>query len=236
MARFRFRSASLSLGLFLAISGCQKSADQSASTDSATSGSPDGSSGGSASGKSSSNKSGLRAALSPKPITVPVDTTISVVLDEPIGSKTSSNGQTFSATVGAPIEVNGRVVIPKGAPVTGIVRDAKSAGRFKGGAELSVSLTAVTVNDANYDMQTSDFTQTSKGKGKRTAAMIGGGGAAGALIGGLAGGGKGAAIGAAIGAGGGTAGAGLTGNREILWPAETKLTFKLLQPLEIKAK
>ena len=132
--------------------------------------------------------------------------------------------------------MNGRVVIPKGAHATGIVRDAKSAGRFKGGAELTVSLSSVTVNDASYDLQTSDFKQTSKGKGKRTAEMIGGGGAAGALIGGLAGGGKGAAIGAAIGAGGGTAGAGLTGNREIAWPAETQLTFKLLQPLEIKTK
>src|SRR5260370_1927164 len=205
--RPRFRSMFLSLGLLLAISGCQKSADQSASTDSANSGSPDGSSGGSASGTSSSNKSGLRAALSPKPITIPVDTTISVVLDEPIGSKTSSTGQTFSATVASPIEVNGRVVIPKGVRAAGIVRDAKSAGRFKGGAELSVSLTSVTVNEANYDVQTSDFTQTSKGKGKRSAAMIRGGAAAGSLIGGLARAGKGAAIGATVGAGRGPAGA-----------------------------
>lgn len=232
MARFRFRTASVFAGLLLALCGCQKAADQSASTDSATNGSPSGESNGSSSAK----KSGLRAALSPKPITVPVDTTISVVLDEPIGSKTSSNGQTFSATVSSAIEVNGRVVIPKGSRATGIVRDAKSAGRFKGGAELSVSLTSVTVNEGSYDVQTSNFTQTSKGKGKRTAALIGGGGAAGALIGGLAGGGKGAAIGAAIGAGGGTAGAGLTGNREIAWPAETQLTFKLLQPLEIKSR
>ena len=66
--------------------------------------------------------------------------------------------------------------------------------------------------------------------------MIGGGGAAGALIGGLAGGGKGAAIGAALGAGAGTGGAGLTGNREILLPAETPVSFKLLDPLEIKSR
>ena len=65
------------------------------------------------------------------------------------------------------------------------------------------------------ELQTSDFAQTSKGRGKRSAGMIGGGGAAGALIGGLAGGGKGAAI----GAGGGTAGAGLTDDRKIAWPA-----------------
>jgi hypothetical protein len=63
--------------------------------------------------------------------------------------------------------------------------------------------------------------------------MIGGGAGVGALIGGLAGGGKGAAIGAAAGAGAGTAGAGLTGNRDITLPAETPLTFKLIEPLEI---
>ena len=233
MSSGRFVSVCLVLSLFLAISGCQKAGDQSASTDSASNSSSPGDSSGSS---ASSNKSGGRGMFSPKPITIPADTTISVVLDEPIGSKTTSNGQTFSATVSSPIEVNGRVAIPKGARATGIVREAKSAGRFKGGAVLTVSLSSVTVNDASYDLQTSDFAQTSKGKGKRSAAMIGGGGAAGALIGGLAGGGKGAAIGAAVGAGGGTAGAGLTGNREIAWPAETRLTFKLLQPLEIKTK
>jgi hypothetical protein len=167
---------------------------------------------------------------------VPADTTITVVLDEAIGSKTSATGQNFSASVAAPVEVDGRVAIPKGARVTGIVRDAKSAGRFKGGAVLSISLASVTIDNATYDLHTTNHVQTSKGKGKRTATMIGGGGAAGALIGGLAGGGKGAAIGAAIGAGAGTGGAGLTGNREIVLPAETPLAFKLLDPLEIKSK
>jgi uncharacterized membrane protein YccC len=75
---------------------------------------------------------------------------------------------------------------------------------------------------------------SSKGKGKRTAVMVGGGAAGGAGIGALAGGGKGAGIGALIGAAAGVAGAGLTGNRDITLPAETALSFKLVQPLEIK--
>src|SRR6266851_1096177 len=177
-----------------------------------------------------------RESIAPKPLVVPANTTITVVLDESIGSKISSTGQNFSATVSSPIEVDGRIAIPKGARATGIVRDAKSAGRFKGGAVLSVSLASVTVGDATYDLRTTNRPQTSTGKGKRSAGMIGGGGAAGALIGGLAGGGKGAAIGAIVGAGGGTAGAGLTGNREIVFPAETPLTFKILDPVEIKSK
>jgi hypothetical protein len=56
----------------------------------------------------------------------------------------------------------------------------------------------------------------------------------GALIGGLAGGGKGAAIGALAGAGAGTAGTAYTGNKDIVLPAESAVSFKLEQPLEIK--
>ena len=60
------------------------------------------------------------------------------------------------------------------------------------------------------------------------------GGAGGAAIGGLAGGGKGAAIGALAGAAAGTVGA-ATGNRDIQLPAESALSFRLLQPLTLKA-
>ena len=232
MSRRLYLHAASSLLLLLAVSGCQKSADQSAtgSPDSSASGSPN-----AASSSGSSAKSTVREALAAKPVVVPADTMITVVLDEPLNSKTSATGQNFAATVSAPIEVDGRLAIPKGARATGVVRDAKSAGKFKGGAVLAVSLTSVTVGNSSYDLLTTTHTQTSTGKGKRTAGFIGGGGAAGALIGGLAGGGKGAAIGALAGAGAGTGGAALTGNnREISLPAETPVSFKLTQPVEIK--
>ena len=64
--------------------------------------------------------------------------------------------------------------------------------------------------------------------------MIGGGAGGGALIGGLAGGGKGALIGAVLGGGAGTAGAAYTGEKEIVLPAESMLSFKLTEPLIIK--
>jgi hypothetical protein len=161
---------------------------------------------------------------------------ISVVLDESVGSKISSPGQQFSASVREPVEVDGRLAIPKGARATGIVKDAKPAGRFKGGAQLELTLTSIEINGANYDVHTTAPNETSKGKGKRTAAMVGGGAGGGALIGGVAGGGKGALIGGLIGAAAGTGGAGLTGNRDITLPAETPITFKLVDPLEIKPR
>src|SRR2546430_12329098 len=77
---------------------------------------------------------------------------------------------------------------------------------------------------------------SSKGKGKRTAAMVGGGAAGGAAIGAVAGGGKGAAIGALIGAAAGTGGAGLTRNRDINLGAGTPLDFKPLQAVKMRQK
>jgi hypothetical protein len=73
-----------------------------------------------------------------------------------------------------------------------------------------------------------------KGKGKRTATLIGGGAGLGAIIGGIAGGGKGAAIGALAGGGAGTAGTAFTNNKDIVLPAESALSFKLAQPVQIK--
>jgi hypothetical protein len=125
-------------------------------------------------------------------------------------------------------------VIPAGANATGTVVDAKPLGRFKGGALLQLKLNSIEVNGATRNIATSSITQTLKGKGKRTAVLAGGGAGLGALIGGLAGGGKGAAIGAVAGAGAGTGGAAFTGNKEIVIPAESALSFKLEESLEVQ--
>jgi hypothetical protein len=237
-------ASSLAFGfaLVLALSGCQKSADQSAtSTAPANSSTPDasapaaGSSGSSAPDASQAMKP-LPPPEPPKPIVVPAETVLSVTLDQAVGSKISTPGQAFSATVNAPVEVDGRLAIPKGARASGVVKDAKPAGRFKGGAALSLTLTSISVRNEDHVIQTTAPSESSTGKGKRTAGLVGGGAGGGALIGGLAGGGKGALIGGLIGAAAGTGGAGLTGNREIVLPAETVLSFKLVDPLEIKRR
>jgi hypothetical protein len=120
-----------------------------------------------------------------------------------------------------------------GTPATGTVVEAVPLGKFKGAAKLRLSLDALNINGKRYPLQTSSVNRTMKGKGKRTGGMIGGGAGLGALIGGLAGGGKGAAIGAGVGAGAGTAGAAYTGNKNIVLPAESVLSFKLLQPVTV---
>jgi len=215
--------------LALALTGCSKSADQAANnSDSATDSASSGGSGGSSKSK--------KEPMATRAIVVPADTALEVVLDESLSSKTATPGQSFQSTVETPVEINGKVVIPKGTRATGTVKDAKAAGRFKGASLLELALKNVEIDGKTYDISTSAPSFSHKGKGKRTAVAVGGGAALGALIGGLAGGGKGAAIGAGVGAGAGTGGAAFTGKADVVLPAETALTFKLTAPLEIRAR
>ena len=173
-------------------------------------------------------------AREPITLTVPAGKVLTVRLADAVGSKISQPGQSFSGSLVRAVEVNGEEAIPVGAKVSGEVVDAKPLGRFAGGALLQLRLDSVTINGEPTPVQTATFTQTLKGKGKRTAVMAGGGAGLGALIGGLAGGGKGAAIGAAAGAGAGTAGTAFTGNKEIELPAESAVAFTLKSPLKVR--
>jgi hypothetical protein len=167
-------------------------------------------------------------------ITIPEGTHITVRLGETLSSNHSQPGQDFSATVAEPVTVDGRTVIEPGAPAHGIVVDAKGMGHFKGGALLHVRLVSVTIHGRERQIETAAHGAALKGKGKRSAIAIAGGAGAGALIGGLIGGGKGAGIGVLAGGGAGTAGAAFTGNHQIVFPAETAMTFRLLRSVEVR--
>jgi len=245
----RSRLAILTLTIYFAfaVTACSKKPESSSNNPSdnnsqTTSSGPAGSANSGATGGgmngAASNMSGTRKSeMKPVPemaLVVPAGTNLTVRLGQAIGSKISQPGQSFSATLSSPVEVNGKAVIPAGAEASGTVADAKPLGRFKGGAVLQVKLNSITVNGRSQAIETSAVSRTQTGKGKRTAVLAGGGAGLGALIGGLAGGGKGAAIGALAGAGAGTGGAAFTGNKDIVLPAESALTFKLEQPLEVK--
>jgi hypothetical protein len=175
-----------------------------------------------------------RAAARPQSLVIPAGTALEVRLSTGINSKDNEAGDTFEGSLEHPVVVGERVAIPKGAVVKGRVTGAVPSGRLKQRAELWVTLTSVTVKGKNYDLATSTTGHKEGSKATRDIVFIGGGAGAGAAIGGAAGGGKGAAIGAAVGAGAGTAGAMLTGQRDIKFPPETLLRFALEKELAIQ--
>lgn len=169
----------------------------------------------------------------PPPVyTVPSGTHIAVTLSEAVSAKNNNVGDTFHGTLAQSIRAGGVTVLKAGTPVSGTVVAAKGQGKFKGAGDLAIQLTTV----GSESVATAPYEKTLSGKGKRSTAMIGGGGGGGALIGGLAGGGKGALIGGLVGAGVGTAGAALTGNKDVAIPAESVVTFTVTSPLRIVGK
>ena len=105
------------------------------------------------------------------------------------------------------------------------------------GKDTNLDLRSVTINSQRYVLttQTSSKNSTAGGLGanKRTAKYVGGGAAVGAVVGALLGGGKGAAIGALVGGAGGAGAQVFTGRKKQL-PAETELSFKLAQDLQLR--
>jgi hypothetical protein len=240
--RFRIVLLSLSLYLSMAVLGCTKKADTdvpptdspAADTTSTDTGSTTTESKGSSAKGTREHERREPRESRREPVVVPAGTSVTVSLGSALGSKLSEAGQTFTGTVAKDIVVGNAVAIPQGTNVSGTVTDAKALGKFAGGAVLGVRLDSINVKGANLPVQAAVRTFTAKGKGKRTAVMTGGGAALGGIIGALAGGGKGAAIGMAAGGGAGVGGAALTGNKDIVLPAESAVSFELSQPLELR--
>jgi hypothetical protein len=230
--RSRLSPLIITLYLVFAVLGCTSKPPADNATDSATDSSASSDNTGTA--KEAKEHKEARKEKKKQPVIVPAGTSITVSLGSAIGSKLSQSGDTFQGSVAKDVVVGNDVVIPKGSAVSGTVTDAKSLGKFKGGAVLNIRLDSINLNGYDANVQTAARSFTEKGKGKRTAVMTGGGAALGGIIGALAGGGKGAAIGAAAGAGAGAGGSAFTGNKEIVLPAESDVTFELTKELQLE--
>jgi hypothetical protein len=168
-------------------------------------------------------------------IRVPAGTELAIRIDQRISVRNSHAGDRFNGNVVEPVVDNGNVIIPRGTPVSGRVVESHRGGHFRGRSVLELRLTAMTLNGYEYPLDTHDSGRTQRGKGRRSAGIIGGMTGAGMLIGGIATGGVGLAIGAAAGAGSGTAIAGGTGNHNLDIPAESVVHFRLADSLVVQS-
>jgi len=180
---------------------------------------------------------GETAPASPAPnasgIELPAGTTITVRMIDSVDSDRDSVGQTFKASLDEPIMLNGDVVIPRGNDVLVKLVNQKQSGKIEGKTSLTLDVIWIDVNGRHVDVATGEVTQASGSRTAKSAKVIGGTAALGAIIGGIAGGGKGAAIGAAVGAAGGTGVQAATKGQQIDLPSETQLSFTLQGPLSV---
>src|SRR5258708_7126227 len=178
------------------------------------------------------SKSALgRLFESRKEFVIPEGTAIRVTVDETLSSNNSHVGDIFAASTSEPVVIDGNVVIPKGAKVSGRGVDAKESGRLHVPARLAVAINSIQVDSKTYDVQSSTYSLKGRNHNKRNLGFIGGGAAGGALIGGLAGGGAGALSGSAGRAGAGTAGAAAPRKKGIHPPSGSPTPLCLRPPL-----
>ena len=163
------------------------------------------------------------------PVQIQTGTQITVRMIDGVDSEQTRLGQTFRASIDEPVDVNGQTVIPRGADAVVKLVEDKESGKFEGRTVLTLALMQVMANGRMVDITTGDVSQSSGSRGARTAKVVGGTTAVGAIIGALAGGGKGAAIGAASGAAVGGAAQVMTKGQHVKIPSETRLTFTVQQ-------
>lgn len=180
----------------------------------------------------------VAAVTVPQPlqsVQIPASTEIVVRLIDSVDSAHDSVNKRYRAPVDQPIaSPQGDVVVPRGADAQVALIEERESGRLAGRTQLTLALYSLTIDHQRYDVASNSVSESSSSRTGRSAETIGGLAAAGAVIGAIAGGGKGAAIGAGSGATLGTVGQVLTSGQRVKVPAETKLGFRLQEPLEVK--
>jgi hypothetical protein len=115
-------------------------------------------------------------------------------------SRRDQLGQLYRASIDQPVVANGQVIVPRGADAQVALIARQQSGQIGGRAVLTLDLRSVTIDGQVHDLVSSRVTENSSSRGARSAQVIGGTTALGAIVGAVAGGGRGAAIGAGSGA------------------------------------
>ena len=170
----------------------------------------------------------------PRHVTIPAGTTLVIRTQNTLSTERNFKGDTFSASLDAPLVVDGFVIAERGADVEGTISVAQKAGRVEGLSELGIELVRLRASDGQ---KLSISTNVHQVHGERSRGSdvkkVGAATGIGAIIGAIAGGGKGAAIGAGVGAGAGTGAVLATRGKDVVIPSESRLTFRLRAPVEV---
>jgi hypothetical protein len=109
------------------------------------------------------------APSAPAHVRLPEGTELRFVLDEPLSSATSVEGDEFSITTSDPVILAGGVVIPAGFHGRGEVTAVEKKGMMGKAGELSVRLDYVKLGDTKVRLRS---VQTREGKSNQTSAIV----------------------------------------------------------------
>jgi hypothetical protein len=169
---------------------------------------------------------------SSNPNEIPVGTEFDVRLQTPLSSKTAQVEDRFEATTAIDLkDADGRVIVPAGSVMRGVVSAVNKAGHIERKGSLQVAFDRITVNGRSYTTRAT-VTQALESEGiAGEKEKIGIGAGAGAILGAILGGVKGAVAGILIG-GGGTIAA--TEGKDVDLPAGTLLRVRLDTPINLQ--
>jgi hypothetical protein len=155
-----------------------------------------------------------------------------VRLESPLSSDTNQVEDRFETTAVVDLRQDGRVLIPAGARVRGVVTAVEDAGRIDRKGRLSLSFDQISINGRNYPIRGSVTQVLEAGGYREDVEKIGAGAAVGGIIGGILGGLKGALAGILIGGGGVVA---ATEGEDVELPAGTVLRMRFDQDLDTRS-
>jgi hypothetical protein len=158
-------------------------------------------------------------------------TEIDVRLETALSSDTNQVEDRFEGTTVVDLRQNGRVLIPAGSRVRGVVTAVHEAGRVDRKGSLSLSFDEISINGRRYPIRGSVTEALEAGGYKEDAGKIGAGAAVGGIIGGILGGLKGAVTGILIGGGGVVA---ATEGKDVELTPGTVLRVRLEEPLSVR--
>ncbi|HZM93239.1 MAG TPA: hypothetical protein VFB92_07465 [Vicinamibacterales bacterium] len=164
------------------------------------------------------------------PGTIPAGQEVDVRLRSTLSSETAQVEQRFETTTVVDLMQNGRVLVPAGSVMRGVVSDVDKAGRVDRDGALTLTFDRLSVNGRERDIRGS-ATQIFESKGIREEGTVAAAGAGvGGIVGGIIGGVKGAVLGAVIGAGGAIA---ATDGKDITLPAGSIVRVRLDSPVRV---
>jgi len=164
---------------------------------------------------------------------IPAGTALALVLETPLSTETTREGQSVTARVERATSEDGGVVLPGGSVLRGRVTEVDRAGRVSGRAHLAVKWDTLTVRGESHRIAVSDLAMTAEKQFGRDAKIIGGSTAAGAIIGGIVNGGSGAKKGAIIGAGAGAGAVLINKGQDVEMPAGSRWTVRLKETVRL---